>query len=246
MNLPADQTTEKAVERRRSAEAARKARIFNTRLRVMGIDTNALRKQVEDKKHSENMEMQRNKAFGKLTTPIKFQQFCDYSWEIWYKGIQCSPKKITFLTLNKEDWHLFCFYTILEKLTKQHNDLLLQQEINETNQRAALHTNLAQYWATHQRAEDSRDADLKYDLKGAVGITVPEGQLGLASMQIFQVFIKRLLGMHHTTGHASNRDYEQPPVDCVFVSFTGRYKHKGAKEEGTGENGEKFANTDWR
>lgn len=113
---------------------------------------------------------------------------------------------------------MFCFHTILEKLRKQHNDLLLQQEINETNQRAALHTNLAQYWATHQRAEDSRDADLKCDLKGAVGITVPEGQLGLASMQIFQVFIKRLLGMHHTTGHASNRDDEQPPVDRVFVS----------------------------
>lgn len=81
-----------------------------------------------------------------------------------------------------------CFHINLEKLRKQHNDLLLQQEINETNQRAALHTNLAQYWATHQRAEDSRDADLKCDLKGAVGITAPEGQLGLASMQIFQVF----------------------------------------------------------
>lgn len=71
MNLPADQTIEKAVERRRSAEAARKARIFNTRLRVMGIDTNALRKQIEDKKHRENMEMQHNKAFGKLITPVK-------------------------------------------------------------------------------------------------------------------------------------------------------------------------------
>lgn len=66
MNLPADQPIEKAVERRRSAEAARKARIFNTRLRVMGIDTNALSKQVEDKKQSENMEKQCNKAFGKL------------------------------------------------------------------------------------------------------------------------------------------------------------------------------------
>lgn len=79
MNLPAEQSIEKAVERRRSAEAARKARIFNTRLRVMGIDTNALSKQVEDRKHSENMEMQCNKAFGKLITPIKFQQFCDKS-----------------------------------------------------------------------------------------------------------------------------------------------------------------------
>lgn len=75
MNLPADQAIEKAVERRRSAEAARKARIFNTRLRVMGIDTNALSKQVEDKKRSENMEKQSNKAFGKRIAPINFQQF---------------------------------------------------------------------------------------------------------------------------------------------------------------------------
>lgn len=85
---------------------------------------------------------------------------------------------------------VFCFfYTILDKLRKHHDDLLLQQEINETNERAALHANLAQYWATHQRAEHSRDADLKCDLKGAVSIAVPERQLGPASMQIFQVFI---------------------------------------------------------
>lgn len=69
MNLPADKSIEKAVERRRSAETTRKARIFNTRLRVMGIDTNALSKQVEDKKHCQILEMQRDKAFGKPITP---------------------------------------------------------------------------------------------------------------------------------------------------------------------------------
>lgn len=115
--------------------------------------------------------------------------------------------------------------------------------MDERRERAALHTNLVQYWATHQRAEDSRDADLKCDLKGAVRITVPEGQLGPASMQIYQVFIKRLLG---TSGPASNTYYEQPPVVGVFVPFTGRYKHKGAKEEGTDENRKSFASTDSR
>ncbi len=48
-------------------------------------------------------------------------------------------------------------------------------------------TDLTQYWATHQRVEDSRDADLKCGLKGAFRITIPEGELGPASMQIFQV-----------------------------------------------------------
>lgn len=51
---------------RRAAETARKARIFNTRLRVMGIDTDALNKQVEEKKHRQNMEMQLDKNLGNL------------------------------------------------------------------------------------------------------------------------------------------------------------------------------------
>lgn len=70
---------------------------------------------------------------------------------------------------------------------KHHNFLLLQQDTDERNKNAALHTDLAHYWATHQRVEDSRDADLKCGLKGAPRITIPESELGPASMQIFQV-----------------------------------------------------------
>ncbi|KAM4563443.1 RIB43A-like with coiled-coils protein 1 [Odontesthes bonariensis] len=66
VDLPIDQSTEKAVERRRSAETARKARVFNTRLRVMGLDLDALHHQVEVKKHQQDMEKQRDKAFDML------------------------------------------------------------------------------------------------------------------------------------------------------------------------------------
>lgn len=66
VDLPVDQSIEKAAERRRSAETARKARIYNTRHRVMGLDLDALNKQVQEKKHQQNMELQRDKAFGKL------------------------------------------------------------------------------------------------------------------------------------------------------------------------------------
>lgn len=66
VDLPVEQSLEKAVERRRSAETARKARIFNTRLRVMGLDLDALNQQVQEKKHQQNMEIQRGNAFGKL------------------------------------------------------------------------------------------------------------------------------------------------------------------------------------
>lgn len=65
-DLPTDQSMKVAVDRRRSAETARKARIFNTRLRVMGLDIDALNKQVEEKKHQQNMEMQRDKSYGKV------------------------------------------------------------------------------------------------------------------------------------------------------------------------------------
>lgn len=62
VDLPVDEST----ERRRAAETARKARIFNTRLRVMGLDLDTLNQQVQEKKHQQNMEKQMDKALGKL------------------------------------------------------------------------------------------------------------------------------------------------------------------------------------
>lgn len=79
------------------------------------------------------------------------------------------------------------FHYTADKLREYHDEALLQQDIDESEKRAALDTDLIQYWATHQRVEDSRDADLKCGLKGAFRIPIPEGELGPASMQIFQV-----------------------------------------------------------
>ncbi|XP_029995084.1 RIB43A-like with coiled-coils protein 1 [Sphaeramia orbicularis] len=136
VDLPVDDSTERVVERRRSAETARKARIFNSRLRVIGIDSDALNQQVHEKNHQQNMEKQRDKAF--------------------------------------------------DNLRLSHDEALLQQDINEKEKRAALQSDLTQYWATYQRVEDSRDADLKCDLKRALRITIPESELGPASMQMFE------------------------------------------------------------
>uniref|UniRef100_A0A665X5Y4 RIB43A-like with coiled-coils protein 1 n=1 Tax=Echeneis naucrates TaxID=173247 RepID=A0A665X5Y4_ECHNA len=136
VDVPVDQSIGEAVERRRSAATARKARIFDTRLRVMGLDLDALNQQVQEKKHQQTVERQRD--------------------------------------------------TALDKLAQYYDDLLLQQDIDERERRAALHTDLTQFWATQQRVEDSSDADLKCGLKGAFGITNPGGELGPASMQIFE------------------------------------------------------------
>lgn len=85
------------------------------------------------------------------------------------------------------DHRCICFHYIADKLRKCHDDALLQQDIDEREKRESLRTDLTQYWATHQRVEDSRDADLKCGLKGAFRIPIPEDELGPASMQIFQV-----------------------------------------------------------
>lgn len=79
------------------------------------------------------------------------------------------------------------FHRVADKLREYHDDILLQQDIYERQKQRALHADLAQYWITQQRVEDSSDADLKCGLKGAFSITTEEGDLGPASMQNFQV-----------------------------------------------------------
>lgn len=79
-------------------------------------------------------------------------------------------------------------------MRQYHDAVVLQQVAREKSERAAVQTKLTQHWATHQRVEDSRDADLKCNLKGAVGYSVPEGgPLGPASMQVFQVTFAGML-----------------------------------------------------
>ena len=170
VDLPVDQSTEKAVERRRSAESARKARIFNTRLRVMGLDTDVLNQQVQERKQQQNIEKQRDKAFGKL----------------WFKLNQLKQKRYSTPPMRGDHSCFYCQY-IADKLREYHDAALLQQDNDDRETRAALHTDLVQYWATQQRVEDSRDADLKCGLQGAFRIPIPERELGPASMQMFQV-----------------------------------------------------------
>lgn len=85
-------------------------------------------------------------------------------------------------------------YCTADKLREYQDEALLQQDNDEREKRAALHTDLTQYWATHQRVEDSHDADLKCGLKGAFEITIPEAELGPASMKIFQVGVDQRPG----------------------------------------------------
>ncbi|KAM9855224.1 RIB43A-like with coiled-coils protein 1 [Aulostomus maculatus] len=136
VDSPVDQAIAKAVERRRAAETARKARIFNTRLCLMGLDTDALNQQVQDKRHQQNLERQRDQAF--------------------------------------------------DKLRRNHDEMLLQSDMREREMGAAVLADLTHCWTTQQRAEDSCDTGLKCGLQEASKLTIPESELGPASMQILQ------------------------------------------------------------
>lgn len=68
MDVPVDESSMRAVERRRAAEVARRKRIFNTRNRVIGLDVHALEQQVAERRECEGAERQREMAYGKNRT----------------------------------------------------------------------------------------------------------------------------------------------------------------------------------
>jgi len=65
LDLPLDYKEAAAIERRRNQEAQRKSRIFNAKVRTIGIDKQGLEQQVHDRKQMELMEKKRDEAFRK-------------------------------------------------------------------------------------------------------------------------------------------------------------------------------------
>lgn len=77
----------------------------------------------------------------------------------------------------------------LDLLRLSLDDTALQQKKEEDELRRELAQDMIQFRAIHQRAEDSRDADINYDRQEApdAGISVSGSALGPASMQVFLV-----------------------------------------------------------
>lgn len=70
LDLPLDYKEAAAIERRRNQEAQRKSRIFNAKVRTIGIDKQGLEQQVHDRKQMEFMEKRRDEAFRKYNSPL--------------------------------------------------------------------------------------------------------------------------------------------------------------------------------
>ncbi|KAM4018987.1 RIB43A-like with coiled-coils protein 2 isoform 1-T3 [Anomaloglossus baeobatrachus] len=63
LDLPLDVKEVAAIERRRNKEQQRQSRIFNARVRTIGVDVDALGKQVEERKTMERTEKVRDEAY---------------------------------------------------------------------------------------------------------------------------------------------------------------------------------------
>ncbi|XP_048742780.1 RIB43A-like with coiled-coils protein 2 [Ostrea edulis] len=64
LDLPVDYKEAAAIDRRRRMEEERKSRIFNAKCRTIGVDTQAIDQQVQDKKQHEDYERKREIAFA--------------------------------------------------------------------------------------------------------------------------------------------------------------------------------------
>lgn len=73
------------------------------------------------------------------------------------------------------------------------DEMAMQQKKEDDELRGELARDLVQFRAIHQCAEDSRDADINYDRKGAptTSVSVLDSALGPASMQVFLVSITK-------------------------------------------------------
>lgn len=78
------------------------------------------------------------------------------------------------------------------------DEMAMQQNKDEEELRRELAQDMVQFRAIHQRAEDSRDADINYDRQSApnASISVSDSALGPASMQVFLVCIDTRTQQH--------------------------------------------------
>ena len=65
LDLPIDQKEAAAIERRRNQELERQNRIFNAKVRTIGVDAQGIQEQVHDRKLQEQRDRDRDEAFGK-------------------------------------------------------------------------------------------------------------------------------------------------------------------------------------
>ncbi|XP_062871798.1 RIB43A-like with coiled-coils protein 1 [Trichomycterus rosablanca] len=102
VDVSVDDGVLKAVERRRDAEVERKKRVFSTRNRIMGLDMDALEKQVTERCKQKVAEHQREKAYDALSLSID-QMLLREQKEVEEKRRELAQELVKFRALYQRD-----------------------------------------------------------------------------------------------------------------------------------------------
>uniref|UniRef100_A0A3B3YFT9 RIB43A-like with coiled-coils protein 1 n=1 Tax=Poecilia mexicana TaxID=48701 RepID=A0A3B3YFT9_9TELE len=168
VDLPVDDSKDKVVEARRSAERARKARFFNPRLRVMGVDLDALNQQVLENKHKRSLqrrqdemlllqdsnEKEKRKALQKdLNQFWDLQQQMKISHDVEVKGQY--NLTIPESELGPSSMHIFEEMLLNNQLVNQDLMWAQQNAVEEERRKAAL----VSLWNDNQALAEVRALD---------------------------------------------------------------------------------------
>ena len=74
LDLPIDQKEAAAIERRRNQELERQNRIFNAKVRTVGVDVQGLQEQIHDRNLQEQRDRERDEAYGKMCSDSQYNR----------------------------------------------------------------------------------------------------------------------------------------------------------------------------
>ncbi|KAM4748502.1 RIB43A-like with coiled-coils protein 2 [Rhinophrynus dorsalis] len=183
MDLPVDLKEAALLERRRNAELQRQSRVFNTRVRTIGVDKEALDVQIHDKKIQKEIENKLQEAYGAQMR--QHDQIVSLLDERQQEDIQNLNKAIDDFRLcfqKKEDRREYDLYdpeSLKKDLPPRLSDddprcsisgvqKLLGEDLNVQNRKKSQQEQLRE-WSLQQQEEwenaleEQRLADMEYD-----------------------------------------------------------------------------------
>lgn len=185
LDTPLDRKEAAAIERRRNREQQRQGRIFNAKVRQIGIDVQGLEQQVDEKRQHESRERAREEAFAhdavrydKIATLMDARQQADRRalnmYENEFRSLHQQPEA-------RREWDLYDPDALKkDKPARVHDDdprctiSSLQkfdgEDLNAKARRRLQEEQLREWSLQQQRERDAalhgqREADRLYDLK---------------------------------------------------------------------------------
>ncbi|XP_072259193.1 RIB43A-like with coiled-coils protein 2 [Pyxicephalus adspersus] len=183
LDLPVDLKEAAVLERRRDAELQRQSRVFNARVRTIGVDKNALEIQMRDKKSQEEIENKRQEAFdAQMVQNDKITCLLDERQKEDIQNLNKAINEFRLCFQKKEDHREFDLYdpqALKKDLPARVSDndprcsvsgvqKLMGEDLTESNRRKEQQEQLREWSLQQQRElqkalEDKKFADDLYD-----------------------------------------------------------------------------------